>query len=331
MTTTEYRQGSEAWLLARLKGIGSSDAPVVCGESPYKSAIELWAEKTGRKPPEEPDEKTAALFRIGKAMEPVLLGLYREMTGRKTRREPRLLRHRDWPWMLTSLDARVVGEGPRRIVECKWTHARRWSGEEVPGDVMVQVQHAMEVAGAEVCDVVALVGPNLRIVEVQKDSRLIRTILGLEERFWRDVTEDTEPSPDGSESARRALISLHPQEQEDMIREDPIIRDIVSDILSGQRRIKWLTAEIDTLKNSLRYLLRDHEGAEGVGSLGDAYRVSYRKVADATEVNWVGIASAYRNILADLDNPPDFEAIEGLYTTTVPGSRRLVVTERKIT
>ena len=189
MSALAVRQGTPEWLDARLSGIGSSDAPIIVGESPYRSVLDLWAEKTGLAPREEPDADQSRLFRIGHLMEPLLLTLYTEETGRKTRLEPRMLRHRTRSWMTASLDARVVGE--RRIVECKWTNARRWSaGEDVPGDVQVQVQHAMAVAGADVAEVVALVGPSLRIVEVPRDDAWIADIVALEEEFWASYHQD---------------------------------------------------------------------------------------------------------------------------------------------
>jgi predicted phage-related endonuclease len=36
------------WLEVRHGGIGSSDAATAVGLNPYKSPLELWAEKTGR-------------------------------------------------------------------------------------------------------------------------------------------------------------------------------------------------------------------------------------------------------------------------------------------
>ena len=38
----------EQWLQVRQQGIGSSDAAAAVGLNPYKSALELWLEKTGR-------------------------------------------------------------------------------------------------------------------------------------------------------------------------------------------------------------------------------------------------------------------------------------------
>ncbi|MCM1277019.1 MAG: YqaJ viral recombinase family protein, partial [Lachnospiraceae bacterium] len=46
----------EEWLEFRKKGVGGSDAAVVCGISKYKSPVELWMEKTNRMPPQEAGE-----------------------------------------------------------------------------------------------------------------------------------------------------------------------------------------------------------------------------------------------------------------------------------
>ncbi len=46
----------EKWLEARKKGIGGSDASVVCGISRYKSLVKLWMEKTDQLPAQESGE-----------------------------------------------------------------------------------------------------------------------------------------------------------------------------------------------------------------------------------------------------------------------------------
>ena len=39
----------EEWLKERKKGIGGSDAATVLGKNPWKTNVELWEEKTGRR------------------------------------------------------------------------------------------------------------------------------------------------------------------------------------------------------------------------------------------------------------------------------------------
>lgn len=43
----------DAWLKARMYGIGGSDASAIVGMNPYKSNIDLFEEKTGRSIPRD--------------------------------------------------------------------------------------------------------------------------------------------------------------------------------------------------------------------------------------------------------------------------------------
>ena len=58
-STTELTR--EQWLDIRQLGIGSSDAAVAIGLSPYKCPLSLWLEKTARKAPEDISQKEAVL------------------------------------------------------------------------------------------------------------------------------------------------------------------------------------------------------------------------------------------------------------------------------
>ena len=42
-------EDEKAWLKGRINGIGGSDASAVIGKNPYKTNIELFEEKTGRR------------------------------------------------------------------------------------------------------------------------------------------------------------------------------------------------------------------------------------------------------------------------------------------
>ena len=46
----------DEWLEWRKKGIGGSDASVVCGINRWKSPVELWMEKTNQLPYQEAGE-----------------------------------------------------------------------------------------------------------------------------------------------------------------------------------------------------------------------------------------------------------------------------------
>ena len=50
------------WLSGRMNGIGGSDASAVVGVNPYKTNIELFEEKTGRRLPEDISEKPYVIY-----------------------------------------------------------------------------------------------------------------------------------------------------------------------------------------------------------------------------------------------------------------------------
>ena len=47
----------QEWLSGRMNGIGGSDASAVVGMNPYKSNIDLFEEKIGRRIPEDISDK----------------------------------------------------------------------------------------------------------------------------------------------------------------------------------------------------------------------------------------------------------------------------------
>ena len=149
----------------------------------------------------------------GRRLEPLVAAAYTEATGRRLRRVSRLLRHRERPWQLASIDREVVGE--RRLVEIKTTRSPRWDGADpVPADVLAQVEHYLSVTGYDVADVAVLIGgSDLRVIEVGRDDGYIRDLIEIEADFIRRIETRTAPPIDGSEATRRALGRLHPQRQ----------------------------------------------------------------------------------------------------------------------
>lgn len=71
----------EEWLSVRGNGIGSSDAAVAVGISPFKSPLELWLEKTGRQPAPDLAANDAVFW--GTTLEHIIATVYAERNGAK--------------------------------------------------------------------------------------------------------------------------------------------------------------------------------------------------------------------------------------------------------
>ena len=101
------RLSYEQWLDVRKQGIGSSDAPTVCGVNPYMSQLELWLIKTGRIEPAKVSTDGYAPLYWGKQLEPLVAKYYTTKTGNKVRRVNAVLQHPEHKFMLANLDYAV--------------------------------------------------------------------------------------------------------------------------------------------------------------------------------------------------------------------------------
>ena len=195
----------EDWLEVRKTGIGSSDAAAAVGLNPYKSALELWLEKTGM------NGNLAALDQMddthptfwGSLLEPTVAAVYTKRTGNRVRKVNAVLQHPDQnlSFMLANIDRLVTGDPQVSILECKTAgmNGARWWKEGVPEYVQLQVQHQLAVTGKQAADVAVLVcGQELQIHRVHRDAKLIERLIDLEQRFWAYVTSNTPPPSVGA-------------------------------------------------------------------------------------------------------------------------------------
>ena len=201
MTTTEPIQTREEWLAERKSGIGGSDSYGVCGlvdefSRPYfgKTPYSVWADKMGHT---EDSEETDYMAR-GCRAEGWLAEEYEHITGRKTRSEYKIRRHKDHPFLIASLDRIVTPEfgRERRLLEIKTSGRFDWWGPSgsgaagVPEPYLFQVQHYLGVTGYDVADIiVALSIQDIRVYEVEPDARFIAKLQEREIKFWRDHVE----------------------------------------------------------------------------------------------------------------------------------------------
>ena len=88
------------WLEHRKRGIGGSDASVVCGINRYKSPVELWMEKTDQLPYQEAGE--AAYW--GTVLESIVRTEFTKRTGIEVGMVNQIFQSVEHPFMLANLD-----------------------------------------------------------------------------------------------------------------------------------------------------------------------------------------------------------------------------------
>ncbi len=306
----------EEWLAVRKQGIGSSDAAAACGIHPYLSMLELWMIKTGRMSSDidESIEGYSPLY-WGNTLEPMVAKYYQEHTGNKVRRVNAILQHPDpdKAFMLANLDYAITGSDEVQILECKTAgeHGAKLWKHGVPLYVTCQVQHQLAVTGksaAHIC--VLLCGHEAKIYKVERDERLIASLIEHERLFWQYVETDTPPTPDHSESAAKALKLLYPSPKPSSkvdLTDDDGANKLFEQLLSYRDYMQELQERHDKVKHQLQSLIKDNEVA-----VFDKGTISWKRSKDSVSLDSKAVIKAHPELLEQ-------------FSKTRQGSRRFVI------
>lgn len=301
----------EEWLSVRGNGIGSSDAAVAVGISPYKSPLELWLEKTGRQAAPDLANNDAVFW--GTTLEHIIATVYAERTGAKVRKVNAVLQHPEYLFMLANLDRLVLhptdGSG---ILEVKTAgpHSAQFWEEGVPDSYQCQVLHQLAVTGKEWCDVAVLIGgQDFRVYRINRDDAKISDLISREEQFWQCVVQDIQPAVDGSESSGRALASMYPTDKGEILDfiDDTEMNKLFSDYWACRQKRNEAEDQESLLKQRMQECLGFASGA-----FLDCGKISWRKTKDSTTTDFTKLS----------DEHPEWVK---QYQIPKPGTRRFVV------
>ena len=183
-------QGTQEWLDFRRDKIGASDAPIICGVSPYKTADELLIEKI---------RGTTAYvndgMRRGSSLEPQIRDSVSELL--ETHYEPAVFQSDTLPWMIASLDGFCeghaieikTGKDAEKIMEMQ-------SVESIPKHYHYQMQHQLLVCNLSGITLVVSDGEICQVYTIYQDVDVQREILKKEKAFYeRMISYDLPDDP----------------------------------------------------------------------------------------------------------------------------------------
>ncbi len=181
-------QGTQEWLEMRKNYLGSSDAPVIMGVSPWRTPYQLWEEKQGLLAP----QPSNPAMQRGIALEPQARQAYIEHTG--TTVVPQVLYHREHKWMMASLDG--VDDARSIAVEIKtpgkFDHDIARQGK-IPDKYYPQLQHQLEVLCISVIHYFSWSEESFHLIEVKRDDEYIADMCQKESEFWDGVLNFVPP------------------------------------------------------------------------------------------------------------------------------------------
>lgn len=298
----------EQWLSLRQIGIGGSDAGAILGVNKWKSPFQVYMDKIE---PYYEEQSEAAYW--GTELEDLVAKEFEKRTGKKVRRNNRVLQSVENPFMIANLDREVVGENA--ILECKTANAylaKEWEGDEIPASYIVQVQHYMSVRGSEKAYIAVLIGGQRFLwKEIPRDDEFIRFLIKEEKRFWNDhVLALKPPTLDGSSAAEKYLKERYKEsEPGTAIDLKKKYNNEIEELLEIKEQIKRMEEVATQIENNIKNEL-------GTAELG--YTTRY-------EVSWKSVTS---NRLDSKLLRKDYPEIAEKYTKPSI-SRRFTIKEMK--
>lgn len=261
----------EKWLLYRKQGIGGSDAGAVCGLNPYRTAMQVYYDKTS----DDVEVIDNEAMRQGRELEEYVARRFCEASGKKVRRANAMFYDENHPFMLADVDRMVVGENAG--LECKtaspYTEGN-WQEDKIPLSYQLQCHHYMSVCNADAWYLAVLIyGRDFKYYRIERDEEIIRDLIRMEKEFWNEhVLKRVIPDPDGSKVADAALAERFKKTESVAI---PLTG--FDEKLKRRQELLSLLDKMETEKRQidqeLKIYLGDAEVAENI-----SYRVSWKPV-----------------------------------------------------
>jgi len=293
--------------------IGGADIAAIAGLDPRRSALDVYLRKVGL----VDEQFTSEAMDWGIHLEPVVAQAYAEREGVELERGNFWRGPREY--LGGTPDYTVAAR--RRGLEVKtagYRMAHEWGDEgtdDVPERYLAQIHWYMEITQFSRWDLAALIGgQELRVYQFKRDADFGGTLRELAERFWRDhVLKKAPPAPDGSEAARVALCKLYPKDTRPMLPATPDLAELYANLHAARASSDLAEGIKRSAENAIKAAIGDAAGIEG-----DGWRVTYKAAKDSQKVD-VDALCAHPAVAPLLER----------FTKTVPGSRRLLVSNNR--
>lgn len=238
----EY-ENQEKWHELRGIGIGGSDIGAILGVNKYKSAIDIYIDKTeGKK------QDGNRFTHFGHKLEKVVFEEFQERhSNMKCYTVPYTIQR---GVCVANVDGMVYDPVKDKygVLELKTTSAYNkdeWTGDTVPQSYYAQVQHYLYVTGLSFAYIACLVGGNdYKEFYIERSLEDIDYIQEKATDFWKNhVMKKVPPMLDGSDSYSKYLLEKADKENEEVIE--------LNELNAKAEEIKALDEQIKNLEQQL--------------------------------------------------------------------------------
>ncbi len=277
----------------RANFIGGSDTAAILGVSPWKSAFQLYQEKTG----EYQEEITPAkqkIFNRGKRWEPIVIEMLvdeLEDRGHDVKIITKNQRYidPDYGFLAAEIDLELMLDGQHVNGEMKTVHpfaAKDWGEQdtdEIPLYYTSQVLHGQMVTGRNKTIVAALIGADdLRVHVVDRDDEMIGIIRSKEIEFWERIQNREAPEPTTTEDINR----LYRFDSGSAIEADSELLELIGEASNKKTELKAIETRLENLVTQIKSRM-----GEAALLLHNGQKLATWKTnKDSEKIDWKGFA-----------------------------------------
>jgi putative phage-type endonuclease len=297
----------------RTKYIGGSDIGAILGLSRFKSPLDVWMEKTGKKC----KPRNSLPMRFGSFAESFVASEYARATSVELLHDESIVIHPHHAYMSAHIDRFVLGDGeslpPTRILECKTANPfaqSEWGdagSDQVPMTYLCQCIWYMAITQIEKTDLAVLFGnSDFRIYEIARDLELEALVLQKAQLFWKEHVLKDSPPPTQSEADCQMLFSKGDSAKGALA---------TRETLELTDRLHQLNSEIEAFEQQVSSIKQTI-----MTQMGEAETLTYQGKTLAT---WKAPKPSFRLDSKRLE--AEDPALYARYKTPIQNSRRLVI------
>lgn len=248
------------WLKQRTLCITGTDIGAIIGVNPYKTAFEVWMDKTTEQPPIADN----AAMSWGRRLEPVIAEAYTEQTGIQLLKGTFI--SKDISGIPCGGTPDYTATDRPLVLEIKTARSGNGWGDsgtdEIPIQYLSQVVWYMGILGYDVAHVAALIGASdFRTYTLEMQPDLWQGMIDRAAEFWQLVTSNIPPTIDGSAGAREWLKSKYKGGAGIIENPNADIKFAASELRFWQRKEKEAKEKKDAWTNTLLDAMGDHDKA----------------------------------------------------------------------
>jgi putative phage-type endonuclease len=250
----------------RTSFIGGSDIGAILGVNPYRTALDVWLEKTGK----SSSQTSNLAMRFGSFAEDFVANEYALSSGLYLRPATNSFIHPSIPYFCAHIDRLVfetppsieLDQTPNKILECKTANPFRqadWGDagtNQVPLSYLCQCAWYMSITNIDRTDLAVLFGnSDFRIYSIDRDKELENLILDKAHIFWNKyVLKDIAPPTTTEADCKKLFQKSNPKKT---IEADKELLRLAREYQQLLLKIEEADDRINLIKQSIMNTMQD--------------------------------------------------------------------------